>query len=404
MRAFDRWIPAVSMLLVSLISYVDRNTLALLAPTILKETGLSGQQYGFIIAVFSVAYMATNPLWGRILDRVGLPVGMAVAVSLWTAASAAHAWASGFASFAIARLALGLGEGATFPGGLRAVMQSLPAHLHGRGMAVAYSGGSLGAVVTPLVITPVFLLWGWRAAFLFTGLIGIAWLVFWFFVAGRPDMQRPAHDQRAAARGPTLRDPRLWAFVSAYALGAWPLGFVLYQSAIFLGQAMGKSQVFIGKVLWIPPLGWEVGYFFWGWLMDRLALAGVPRMAALHRLIPAAALLSLPLALVPSMDSVWLVLAEMFFAMFLAGGFVTLGIAYATHVYSRAHAGLIAGIGAGSWSAAVALAMPIAGRLFDQHRYDIAFLIPAVTPLIGYSGWLALQKLPVRRPQAAVTS
>ena len=64
-----RWLPAGSMLLVSLISYIDRNTLALLAPAILRETGLSGEQYGFIISAFSIAYMLANPLWGRILDR-----------------------------------------------------------------------------------------------------------------------------------------------------------------------------------------------------------------------------------------------------------------------------------------------------------------------------------------------
>ena len=105
------------MLAVSLISYMDRNTLALLAPTILRETGLSGEQYGFIIAAFSVAYMVANPLWGVILDRAGLRKGMTAAVSCWTLASVAHAFAGGFWSFGAARAVLGFGEGATFPGG-----------------------------------------------------------------------------------------------------------------------------------------------------------------------------------------------------------------------------------------------------------------------------------------------
>src|SRR6266478_8653318 len=120
-----RWIPTASMLLVSLISYIDRNTLALLIPTIMKETHLSGEEYGFIVAAFSVAYMISNPLWGAALDRLGLRIGMMAAVSLWTVASMSHALAGGFLSFAIARTALGLGEGATFPGGLRAVVQTL---------------------------------------------------------------------------------------------------------------------------------------------------------------------------------------------------------------------------------------------------------------------------------------
>src|ERR1035438_6270114 len=74
-----RWTPAGAMLGVSLISYIDRNTLALLAPTILRETGLTGEQYGFIIAAFSIAYCVANPVWGTILDRAGLRRGMMAA-------------------------------------------------------------------------------------------------------------------------------------------------------------------------------------------------------------------------------------------------------------------------------------------------------------------------------------
>src|SRR5437016_3460013 len=106
------------MMLVSTISYIDRNTLALLAPTILAATGLNNQQYGYAITAFSIAYMLGNPVWGRILDRVGLRKGMTVAVALWTLASASHALVYTLRGFAIARAALGFGEGATFPGGL----------------------------------------------------------------------------------------------------------------------------------------------------------------------------------------------------------------------------------------------------------------------------------------------
>jgi ACS family hexuronate transporter-like MFS transporter len=383
MTTAARWIPTVAMLLVSLISYVDRNTLALLAPTILKETGLSGEQYGFIISAFSIAYMIGNPVWGRILDRVGLPVGMTAAVAMWTVASAAHAFASGFRSFACARAALGFGEGATFPGGLRAVMQTLPPEARGRGIAVAYSGGSLGAIVTPLLVTPIALWWGWRGAFWFTGFIGLAWLALWAVISRRPDVRRPPH-QPAATRVPGVRERPFWAFVCAYALGGLPLGFVLYESAIYLHQALGKDQAFIGKVLWLPPLGWEVGYFFWGWLSDRVRN---PRL-----LMTVTAVLTIPLAGVPWVDSTPLVLFGMFFAMFIAAGFIILAVAYATEVYSVEHAGLIAGIGAGSWGAAVALAMPVFGRLFDQRRYDAAFLLAAAIPLAGYAGWLALTR------------
>src|ERR1700722_9236380 len=100
------------MMLVSTISYIDRNTLALLSPTILRETHLNNEQYGYIILAFSLAYMFTNPIWGWILDRIGVRIGMTAAVSLWTVASVTHVFASGLRSFAIARGVLGFGEGA----------------------------------------------------------------------------------------------------------------------------------------------------------------------------------------------------------------------------------------------------------------------------------------------------
>ena len=179
------WAPTVAMMLVSLISYIDRNTLALLSPAILAETGLSAEQYGYIISAFSVAYMIGNPVWGSLLDRFGLRRGMSSAVSFWTLASVAHAFAGGFWSFGAARALLGFGEGATFPGGLRAAVQTLPEGLRSRGIAVAYSGGSLGAIITPLLVTPIASRFGWRGAFWFTGLVGLVWLAVWAIIGRR---------------------------------------------------------------------------------------------------------------------------------------------------------------------------------------------------------------------------
>jgi ACS family hexuronate transporter-like MFS transporter len=313
---------------------------------------------------------------------------MLAAVSLWTAASASHALATGFMSLAVARAVLGFGEGATFPGGLRTVVQTLLPHERARGIAVAYSGGSLGAIVTPLIVTPLALWWGWRAGFWFTGLVGLAWILLWLPVSRRPELRvAHAHDASPKAR-PAFGDARLWSFMLAYAFGALPIGFIIYGAAIYLNQSWHASQADIGKVLWIPPLGWEAGYFFWGWTSDRTLRAARDPIGMFRRLFTIAALLSLPLALTPRLPSYGLVLAQLFFSMFVASGFLILPIAYATHVYSAAHSGLIAGLGAGAWSTAVAVVMPVFGRLFDLHQTAAAFVLSAVFPVAGYVFWL----------------
>ncbi len=382
------------MLAVSLISYIDRNTLALLAPTILFETHLSAQQYGYIIAAFSIAYTIANPLWGRWLDRVGVRWGMTLSVSLWTVASAAHALAAGFMSFGAARAALGFGEGATFPGGLRVAVQTLPPGKRSRGIAVAYSGGSLGAIVTPLIVTPIALWWGWRAAFLFTGLIGASWLLLWQIVSRRPELrQRPeAHGEGTPALGPLFRDARIWSFMCAYAWGALPLALVIYGAAIFLNRALGVSQAVIGTVLWIPPLGWEVGYFFWGWAADRQIEAGRSPRSAFGRLLAVACVLSLPLALAPWLSSLWLIMALLFLSMFAASGFIILPVAWTARVFPSGHSGLIAGLGAGSWSLMVAAVMPVFGWLFDLRRFDAGFALAALFPVAGFAAWWVINR------------
>jgi len=386
------WIPVATMLFVSLISYVDRNTLAVLAPTILRETGLSAEQYGLVISAFSLAYMVANPLWGRLLDRWGLRWGMYAAVSVWTAASAAHAFMRGFWGFAVARAFLGFGEGATFPGGLRAAMQTLPVHLRSRGIAVAYSGGSLGAVLTPLIVTPIALAWGWRAAFLFTGVIGVTWLGVWSVVSRRPDVrQRPPKPATPAGPvGPRWLDRHIWSFAILYALGALPIAFVLYGAAIYLHEALGASQRLIGALLWIPPLGWEAGYFFWGWMADRAARRHADRSAQLRRLMAVLAALALPLGIVPWAGHLGLAMVLLWVAMFDAAGFIILSLAYATDVYTARHAGFISGVGSGAWSAAVAIIMPVFGHLFDGRQWELAFLLAGAAPVMGWACWRAM--------------
>lgn len=382
------WAPTAAMLLLSLLSYVDRTVLAILSKTILRETGLSAEQYGWMVSAFSVAYLVGNPLWGGALDRFGLRAGLLVSVALWTCASASHAFATGMVGFVVARAVLGFGEGATFPGGLRTAVQTLdPAH-RGRGLALAYSGGSLGAMATPLLLTPIALRWGWRSAFLATGALGLAWLALWASVSLDPRLH--PHVAVRGSRRPPLREPSIWGFMAAYALGGLPLGFVLYGAPIHLGRALGFDQATLGHVLWIPPLGWEVGYFFWGWIVDRTARRGPLGGRFFGRRFTALGLVGLLLAVTPLLASPSAVLAMLFLAMFVSAGFVILSLADTTRRLGIAHGAYLAGLGGGAWSGVVALAMPLFGRLFDRGEYRAAYVIAALCPLAGAVGWHAL--------------
>ncbi len=149
------WVAPSTMMLCTLLGYIDRQVLAALSPTILAETGMTAADYGWAVSAFSVTYMIMNPVFGSFLDYIGLRRGMAIAVLIWTVASVSHAGLNGLIGFALARALLGFGEGAAFPGALRTAAEALPVNRQSRGMALGYSGASLGALITPPIIIPL---------------------------------------------------------------------------------------------------------------------------------------------------------------------------------------------------------------------------------------------------------
>jgi ACS family hexuronate transporter-like MFS transporter len=401
LSAFTRvWSPAITLLVVSTISYIDRNAIAVLIPTIQAETGLTGREYGWIVAAFSYAYMIGNPLWGMLLDKLGVKTGMTLAVSGWSLASALHGIAGGLLSFGLLRTALGFCEGATFPGALRTVMQTLPPERRSRGIALSYSGGSLGAILTPFIVTPIALTFGWRTAFWLTGLAGLLWILWWQRLCRRPDLaQCPV-----LTNAPFIwRDKRVAAFVAVYAMGSVPLGFILYMAGLYLARVYGLTQADLGKVLWIPPLGWECGYFFWGWWIDRQVRLGETLLAACRRTFLLGTLLSLPLAFAAGIPRVEWFLAELFLSMFMAGSFIVGGIAYATDAFGSGRAGFTAGLGAGSFSALTAILAPIFGGMLDEAQYALAFTVAAASPAVGFGLWLWLRGAPESSAGTATT-
>jgi ACS family hexuronate transporter-like MFS transporter len=376
------WVPVVAMMTCSWLSYVDRQALAVISPMILRDTGLSAASYADAISVFSIVYMIANPLWGSLLDYVGLRAGMLVAVGIWTLASASHAWVTGFLGFAMARGVLGFGEGATFPGGLRTAADSLPVDRQSRGMGISYSGASLGAIFAPLIITPIALRFGWRAAFIVTGALGAVWLMVWWFVA-RPPLVRAVNRRERKVAWPNLLERRFWLLVVGMGLGGAALGPALYLSPLYLNRVLGLTQARLGEILWIPALCWELGYYFWGWIGDRFVRDN-PRPLRLYILLT---ILALPLSFVTKTTSWIAALAFFSWAMFIAVAFIVISLHLSARAYPRDATGMVAGIGSGAWSAVVAILLMIYGRWFDRQWYEATFVSLSLVPVLGTALW-----------------
>ena len=397
-KGWHMWVPCVGMALCSWLSFVDRQVLAILSPTILADTGLTPQNFTDAASFFFLAYTLGNPVWGSVLDYVGLRKGMLIAVGVWTAASMSHAWMSTFVGFALARAVLGLGEGATFPGGLRTAVESLPPTFRARGIALSFSGGTIGAVMMPLLLGPLAIQYGWRIAFLATGGLGLLWLLVWASIARPPFLPKVAA-RPAAMTWPNLFEGRVWALVFSYALPAISPGPILTIVALYLNQRLSLTQADVNQVVWIPPLTWGIGYFFWGWAADRFA-ANNPRPVGMFLVLTVA---SLTLGVTTWTTSLPIAIGLISFSTFIGGGFQMVALKVGSYAFPREQAAMMSGIASGSWSLVNFVLLRAIGpwsNWMNNQRWEEIFWLIAILPTIGIAVWLVLSRN--QAPAAAV--
>jgi ACS family hexuronate transporter-like MFS transporter len=387
---WQMWVPCIGMALCSWLSFVDRQVLAILSPTILADTGLTNQDFTNAASFFFLTYTLGNPVWGSVIDFVGLRRGMLLAVGIWTLASMSHAWMASFAGFALARAVLGLGEGATFPGGLRTAVETLPANLRARGIALSFSGGTIGAVMMPLLLGPLAIQYGWRTAFIATGVLGLIWLVIWTVIARPPFLPKTEH-KPAKMTWPNLSERRVWALIFSYALPAISPGPILTIVALYLSQRLALTQVDVNQIVWIPPLTWGIGYFFWGWAADKFGATN-RKPVGMFLVLTAA---SLTLGLTTWTTSVPIAIALISFSTFIGGGFQMVALKVGSFAFPREQAAMMSGIASGSWSLVNFILLRAIGSWsgwMNAGRWEEIFWLIAILPAIGITLWMVLTR------------
>jgi ACS family hexuronate transporter-like MFS transporter len=167
------------LFLSSVINYIDRQTLSVLARTIQDDLGLSDIGYARVVQAFLLAYTISYLVSGRITDWLGTRVSMAAFIIWWSLATLGTAVASSLLTLGMWRLLLGIGEPGNWTVGPKALSEWFPARERGLAYGMFTMGATIGATVAPPLIAWLAVSYGWRGAFVITGALGLLWVVPW---------------------------------------------------------------------------------------------------------------------------------------------------------------------------------------------------------------------------------
>jgi ACS family hexuronate transporter-like MFS transporter len=317
-----RWTIVALLFCATTISYIDRQVLGILAPTLQRELGWSEVQYGDIVSWFSFAYGIGLLFAGRLLDRVGVRAGFAAAITVWSIAAVATARATTVGSFGFVRALLGLGEAGNFPASLKTVAEWFPKKERALAVGVFNAGSNVGAIIAPITVPWIAVTWGWRQAFVATGVLGFVWLIFWLAIYREPD----GHPRLDAAELAHIRsDPvestspipwmsllryrQTWAFAAGKALTDPIWLFYLFWLPKFLDARFNVKLTALAAPIVAVYLTADVGSIGGGWFSSRLMARGWSVNNARKLTMLIAALLIVPTGFAPFVDSEWLAIA-----------------------------------------------------------------------------------------------
>jgi MFS transporter, ACS family, aldohexuronate transporter len=406
-----RWHIAGLVFLSTVINYIDRQTLSVLAPRLTKELGLSNIEYGWISQAFLIPYTLMFIVSGVLIDRYGVKLVYGVATVWWSLAAMLHAAASSAFGFGAFRFLLGAAESANFVGAQKVAAEWYPPKERGTLNGLVQAATVTGALITPPAVVYLAQKYGWRAAFLFTGSLGLFWVIAWvwmyYFPARHPRISDEelrlirggddASDASDASRVSEERSgfdfvrwlgffrfPQTWGLLVARVISDPVWWFYLFWMPKYLTEARGLTMAQMASVAWIPYLASDAGSILGGWYSGRLIGRGRDAVTARKTVMLASAALmpaGLLLLLEPSTTLTILIISVALFVHSASKtNLVTLTVdVFPRRVVASAHGIVGAGGGIGG-----AVFTTLAGYLIEWRSYAPVLALMGVLHPLAY--------------------
>lgn len=410
-----RWYIGGLLFLSTVINYIDRQTLSVLAPVIKDEYRWTNADFALIVIAFRVAYAVGQTVSGRFLDRVGTRAGLSVAVAFYSAAAMLSSLATGLRSFALCRFLLGAGESANWPGATKAVSEWFPRRESGWAVALFDSGSSVGAAVAPFIVLWVYQLSGsWRPAFIVTGVLGLLWLPLfrWLYRSPEEHPRLSAEERqdiltnRASpppASGPAgklsgsstlgyrtlLSLPQTWGIVLGKALTDPVWFFITDWFAIYLVSRGFKLEESL-LAFWVPFLAADLGNFFGGGLSSALIKRGW-RVGAARKLIVVLGGLGMTL-LIPTIyvTSLGALAACFAVATFAYAALSTMILNLPADIYPTQSVASVSGMSGTAAGIGTIAATYVTGVVSDRYSFEPILMGASLVPLLAMFAVLVL--------------
>ena len=409
----------------TIINYVDRQTLSLLAPFLKQDFHWTNTDYANILIGFRIAYSIGQTVFGRVVDRVGTRRGLSITVFLYSIVAISTSLARGLYSFATFRFLLGASESANWPGATKAVSEWFPRRERGLATALFDSGSSIGGALAPFLVLGIYFRWGWRLAFVVPGLLGFVWLIVWrkmyhppeehprieenelkMILADRQDTETIPHDTRRSLRD-LLKLPQTWGTIIAKTFTDPVWFFVADWFPIYLvakGIPLKNGLI----AVWIPFIAADLGNFFGGGTSGYLIKRGWSLGAARKALVIFGGIGVL--LLIPTLYTANLYLITLLFALstFSYAAFSTIANVLPSDLFVSHSVASVSGLSGTGAGIGTIIAFKLIGYVSDlphvaaTHSFDRIIVVAGLLPFLGMVLVLLLVRNTVATEQGLV--
>ena len=414
-----RWTICALVFFATTINYLDRAVISILKSDLTKQFNWSESDYANIVIAFQVCYAIGFLGAGRLIDKLGTKLGYGLATALWSIAAIGHGFVTGTVGFLVARGFLGFTESGNFPAAIKTIAEWFPKKERAFATGIFNSGANIGAIIAPLTVPLIAQTWGWKWAFILTGLVGFIWLIFWFvlyevpkkhkklsvtefdYIHSDPEESKDEDGQiKKISWSKLLTYKQTWAFAIGKFLTDPVWWFYLFWLPDFLEKQYGLTGTAKMFPLALAYTLSTIGSVFGGWLPMSFIKKGwsVFRSRKTSMLIFALAILPVVTAQYLGRIDMWLAVIVIGFAMGMHQAWSSNIFTTVSDMFPKSATASVTGIGGMFGAVGGILIAKAAGKLFDHYKsvgdnetgYLIMFIVCGVAYLLA---WLIMHFL-----------